>query len=122
MILADTSVWVDHLRRSNPELIELLDAGEILTHPFVIGEVAMGNLPRRATFLDAMRKLHRALSATDHEAVSLMESERLYGLGIGFVDLHLLASTRLTAAATLWTRDRRLRDIAARLGIGEPRG
>jgi hypothetical protein len=121
VILADTSVWVDHVRRQNPELIALLGAGQILTHPFVIGEVAMGNLPRRGSFLDAMGKLHRALSATDAEAMSLMERERLYGLGIGFVDLHLLASTRLTPDVTLWTRDRRLREIAERLGASEPR-
>ena len=121
MILADTSVWVDHIRRRNPELAELLESGEILAHPFVIGEVAMGNLPRREAFLDSLRKLRQALVATDHEAMSLMEVERLYGQGIGFVDLHLLASTRLTPGATLWTRDRRLREIARRLGIGEPR-
>ncbi len=122
MILTDTSVWVDHVRHRNPELTELLESGEILTHPFVIGEVAMGNLPRRETFLDAMHKLRRALAATDHEAMSLMERERLYGQGIGFVDLHLLASTRLTPGATLWTKDRRLREIARRLEVGEPRG
>jgi hypothetical protein len=121
VILADTSVWVDHVRRRNPRLIEFLEAGEILTHPCVIGEVAMGNLLRRVTFLDAMDKLPRARSASDREAMSLLERERLYGLGIGFVDLHLLAATRLTPGATLWTRDRRLREIAARLGIGEPR-
>jgi hypothetical protein len=121
VILTDTSVWVDHIRRPNPELIELLESGEILTHPFVIGEVAMGNLPRRETFLDALHKLRGALVATDHEAMSLMERERLYGQGIGFVDLHLLASARLTPGASLWTRDRRLREIAQRLGVGEPR-
>jgi predicted nucleic acid-binding protein len=121
VILTDTSVWVDHIRRRNSELTELLESGEILTHPFVIGEFAMGNLPRRETFLDALQKLRRALVATDHEATSLMERERLYGQGIGFVDLHLLASARLTQGATLWTRDRRLRGIARRLGVGEPR-
>lgn len=120
MILADTSVWVDHIRRANAALITLLEAGEILTHPFVIGEVAMGNLPRRERFLDTMGKLRSALSATDQEAMSLMERERLYGKGIGFVDLHLLAATRLTPGATLWTRDRRLGEIAERLGVGEP--
>ena len=102
-------------------MIELLESGEILTHPFVIGEVAMGNLPQRGAFLDAMQKLRRAFAATDREAMSLMERERLYGQGIGFVDLHLLASARLTADATLWTRDRRLREIARRLGVGEQR-
>ena len=121
MILADTSVWVDHVRRRNADLVELLEAGEILTHRFVIGEIAMGNLPERSSFLDAMSKLRRAISATDEEAMSLMERERLYGRGIGFVDLHLLASIRLTLEATLWTRDGRLRDIARSLGVAEPR-
>jgi predicted nucleic acid-binding protein len=120
VILVDTSVWVDHVRRADATLIRLLNAGQVLTHPFVIGEVAMGNLPRRRLFLDEMRRLPAALIATDLEAMSLMEREQLYGRGIGFADLHLLAATRLTQAA-LWSRDRRLRAIAEELGIaGSP--
>lgn len=117
MILADTSVWVDHLRRGDEPLRRLLEAGEILSHPFVIGEVAMGNLPQRAAFIAALRELPRAVVATDDEAMVLMERERLYALGIGYVDLHLLAAARLTTDATFWTRDRRLAAIAERLGV-----
>ena len=117
VILVDTSVWVDHIRRGDAPLIRMLDEGQVLTHPFVVGEVAMGNLPRRRLFLDAMRRLPRAQVATDAEAMSLMEREHLYGRGIGFADLHLLAATRLTPHATLWSRDRRLRSIAEELGL-----
>jgi hypothetical protein len=117
VILVDTSVWVDHLRRTDATLIRLLDEGQVLTHPFVIGEVAMGNLSRRRLFLDDMRRLPLALVATDLEAMSLMEREHLFGRGIGFADLHLLAATRLTPLATLWSRDRRLRAIAEELGL-----
>ena len=117
MILVDTSVWVDHLRRTDTTLVRLLGEGQVLTHPFVIGEVAMGNLARRRLFLDQMRRLPAALVATDLEAMSLMERERLFGRGIGFADLHLLAATRLTPLATLWSRDRRLRTIAEELGL-----
>jgi predicted nucleic acid-binding protein len=117
VILVDTSVWVDHVRRADATLIRLLNEGQVLTHPFVIGEVAMGNLPHRRVFLDEMRRLPGALVATDVEAMSLMERERLFGRGIGFADLHLLAATRLTPLATLWSRDRRLRTIAEELGL-----
>jgi hypothetical protein len=117
VILADTSVWVAHLRRADAILIRLLDEGQVLTHPFVIGEVAMGNLPRRRLFLDEMRRLPHALVASDSEAMSLMEHEHLYGRGIGFADLHLLAATRLTPQTALWSRDRRLRTIAEELGL-----
>jgi predicted nucleic acid-binding protein len=117
VILVDTSVWVDHLRRADATLIRLLDEGQVLTHPFVIGEVAMGNLARRRLFLEDMRRLPLALVASDPEAMSFMEREQLYGRGIGFADLHLLAATRLTPHTALWSRDRRLRAIAVELGL-----
>jgi predicted nucleic acid-binding protein len=117
VILVDTSVWVDHVRRADTTLVRLLEKGQVLTHSFVIGEVAMGNLPRRRLFLDDMRRLPRALVATDLEALSLMEREQLYGRGLGYVDLHLLAATRLTPQAALWSRDRRLRAIAEGMGL-----
>ncbi|HEY2708372.1 MAG TPA: PIN domain-containing protein [Caulobacteraceae bacterium] len=120
MILADTSVWVDHIRHADADLIKALQANNILTHPYVIGEVAMGNLPRRAVFIRNMRRLPSALLATDDEAMSLLEREGLFGQGIGYVDLHLLAATRLTPGATLLTRDRRLESMAVRLGLAAP--
>jgi predicted nucleic acid-binding protein len=117
MILADTSVWVDHLWASDAVMAECLDTGEILCHPFVIGELAMGNLANRPSILRSLARMPSAVQARDSEVLALIERERLFGLGIGFVDAHLLASTLLTDDAALWTRDRRLHAAAAQLGI-----
>ena len=118
MILVDSSVWIDHLRRGDARLADLLSAGQVLTHPFVIGELAMGQLHQRGAILGALHGLPRAVAATDEEVLAMTDRERLHGLGIGWVDAHLLAATRLSEAARLWTRDRRLRSVAVRLGIG----
>ncbi|MDP3746457.1 MAG: type II toxin-antitoxin system VapC family toxin [Phenylobacterium sp.] len=117
MILVDTSVWVDHLRSGDPDLAGRLETGEVLSHPFVIGELALGNLAQRATVLEALRNLPQATPASDDEVLGFIEAEALHGLGVGYVDAHLLASARLTRDARLWTRDRRLQEIAARLGV-----
>lgn len=117
MILVDTSVWVQHLRHGEPALERLLDAGVVLTHPLVIGELAMGNLRRRDLLIGALRDLPPALVASDDEVVAFAERERLYGLGIGYVDACLLAAARLTPDARLWTLDRRLAEVAERLGL-----
>ncbi len=113
MILADTSIWVDHLRSGDALLEELLNTAEVLCHPFVIGEIAMGNLRRREFILEDMRNLPRATVAGDEEVLAFIERRRLFGLGLGYVDAHLLAAVQLTLGAKLWTRDRRL-DSAAR--------
>ncbi|MEK7343844.1 MAG: type II toxin-antitoxin system VapC family toxin [Pseudomonadota bacterium] len=118
MILADTSIWVDHLRGMPTILQALLDDGEVLTHPFVIGEIAMGNIQPRASILQTFNRLPQAKAASHDEVMHLVEVERLYGLGVGYIDVHLLASTMLTPDAQFWTRDRRLFDAAVRLGIG----
>ena len=117
MILADTSVWVDHLRLSDKALTRLLDAGGILMHPFEIGELALGNLGPGDPVLDALQLLPQAPTATEHEVLYFIQRQRLYGLGIGYVDAHLLAAVRLTTGASLWTRDRRLLGAATRLGL-----
>jgi len=117
MILVDTSVWVDHLRSSDETLVGLLNAGMVLVHPFVIGEIALGNLSRRETVLSALSDLPRAIVATDAEALHFIDRHRLFGRGVGYVDAHLLAAVRLTAGAELWTRDNRLNDVAAQLGL-----
>lgn len=117
MILADTSVWVDHLRAGNAFLSALLDTGEVLCHPFVIGAIAMGSLHRREMLLETFKRLPSAVVASHDEAMHLVETERLFGSGIGYLDVHLLASTRLTSDTKFWTRDRRLSDAAVRLGI-----
>jgi predicted nucleic acid-binding protein len=117
MILADTSVWVDHLRAGDARLVRLLEDGEVVSHPFVIGELALGNLRQRDTVLDALNELPQANVATDIEVLHLIRKEALFGRGIGYIDAHLLASTRLSPGTHLWTRDRRLRQLAAWLGL-----
>ena len=117
MILVDTSVWVEHLRVASAILTELLDHGEILGHPFVLGELALGSLRQRETFLSDMRDLPQAIVAEDEEVLRLIDRHMLFGRGIGYVDAHLLAAARLTARSRLWTRDRRLQAVAAELGL-----
>ncbi len=120
MILVDTSVWIDHLRAGDDRLAGLLETGMVLAHPFVVGELALGNLARRETVLGALLDLPRAVIATDAEALLFIERHALFGRGAGYVDIHLLAAVRLTAGATFWTRDKPLRDIAAALGLATP--
>jgi predicted nucleic acid-binding protein len=117
VILADTSVWVDHLRRSNPLLVEALEAGQILIHPFVIGELALGHLEPRASVLRDLQELAESVVASHMEILEFIDRERLHGFGIGYVDVHLLASARLTVGASLWTRDRRLHRVAEELRL-----
>jgi predicted nucleic acid-binding protein len=114
VILVDTSVWVDHLRAHDRTLVQLLHAEQVLTHPFVIGELALGSLPERGQILDALRLIPQAVVASHQEVLHFIASHELFGFGIGYVDAHLLAATRLTAGATLWTRDKRLHRVAER--------
>ena len=106
MILVDTSVWVEHLHTGNEELAALLNGGEVLGHPFVIGELALGNLRPRDPFLSDLRDLPQAIVASDEDVLHLVDRQALFGRGIGHVDAHLLAAARLTAGSKLWTRDR----------------
>jgi predicted nucleic acid-binding protein len=117
MILVDTSVWVRHLREGDAVLTGCLDAGEALGHPMVIGELAMGNLHGRGEILGALRTLPGAVVASHDEVMDFIEREQLHSQGVGYVDAHLLASVRLTPDARLWTLDRRLGDLAARMGV-----
>ena len=117
MILVDTSVWVDHLRAGEQSLEELLQHGRVLTHPFVIGELACGNLQNRETVLMLLQELPRAQIATDEEVLFFIDRHRLHGLGIGYIDAHLLASVSLKETARLWTRDKRLHASASALGL-----
>jgi predicted nucleic acid-binding protein len=117
VILADTSVWIDHLHRGGGAMERLLDLNAILIHPLVLGEIAMGSLHRRETLLRAIGKLSAAEVARHEEVMALVERERLYGVGIGYMDAHLLASTLLTQDARLWTRDRRLHEAARKLDV-----
>lgn len=115
MILVDTSVWVDHLRSGNPALVDLLNDGRVLGHPWVIGELALGNLTGRAEILRLLGSLPQTELATDAEVLQLIDNHRLYGLGIGYVDAQLLAAALLTGGSGIWTLDRRLAQVASRL-------
>ena len=95
----------------------MLNGGEVLGHPFVIGELALGNLRQREAVLSDLRDLPRAVVASDAEALGLIDRQTLFGRGIGYVDAHLLAAVRLTAGSKLWTRDRRLRAVSAQFGL-----
>lgn len=117
MILVDTSVWIDHLRGHDKDLARLLGGGQVLAHPFVVGELALGNLANRDTVLRALEGLPRAQFATDSEVQQLITAEKLFGTGIGYIDAHLLASVRLSPGALLWTRDKRLSAVSAELGL-----
>jgi predicted nucleic acid-binding protein len=117
VILVDSSVWIDHIRASDPFLVSLLTDRHVLVHPFVIGEVALGQLHPRVQVLEMLHRLPEALVARDGEVLRLIEAETLFGVGIGYVDAHLLAACRLTRGAKLWTRDKRLAAVAERLGL-----
>ncbi len=122
MILVDTSVWIDHLRTGEPELVALLQDGHVLAHPWVTGELALGHLSRRSEILRLLHHLPQAKAATDHEVLTLIDNHRLFGLGIGYVDAHLLAATMLTTGAHLWTRDKRLAAVADQLRLASDKG
>jgi predicted nucleic acid-binding protein len=116
VILVDTSVWVEHLRAGDATLARLLDAGLVLVHPWVIGELALGRLRQREEVLGLLDRLPQPTVATPAEILTLIDAHELYGIGIGYVDAQLVAATRLTDAAKLWTHDRRLAAVASRLG------
>lgn len=117
MILVDTSVWIDHLRASDERLVRLLGEGQVLAHPFVIGELALGNLRNRDAVLGALQDLPQAGVATESEVLGFIGGKGLFGLGIGYIDAHLLAATLLTPGSMLWTRNKRLLAASAQLGI-----
>jgi predicted nucleic acid-binding protein len=118
-VLVDTSLWVDHFRRPNAVLAELLALDQVLTHPLVVGELACGTPPEpRLRTLGDMALLLPADQAAPGEVRDFIEREVLFGLGCGLIDLTLLASTLLTPSAQLWTLDKRLASLAARFGVG----
>jgi predicted nucleic acid-binding protein len=117
LILVDTSVWVEHLRKGDAMLARVLEEGRVLAHPFVIGEIALGSLKQRAVILDALKNLPQAVTVTDGEVLHFIEQSALSGRGIGYVDAHLLAATTLTSGASLWTYDKRLLTAADNLGV-----
>lgn len=121
MILVDTSIWVDHLRAGDNDLVSLLNTSQVLMHPFVLGELACGNLQNRNEVLALLKDLPRISVATDDEVLFFIERHALMGKGVGYVDAHLLASVTLDGSTRLWTRDRRLHAIAETLGLAYTR-
>jgi predicted nucleic acid-binding protein len=109
-------VWVDHLRRSDSQLIALLEGSNVATHPFIIGEIACGSLANRQTFLTLLQDLPMVTVADDDEVLAFIDGNSLFGKGIGYVDVHLLAAVALTEDASLLTRDKRLHAAATTLG------
>ncbi|HUR49825.1 MAG TPA: type II toxin-antitoxin system VapC family toxin [Acidimicrobiales bacterium] len=117
MILVDTSVWIDYLRRGNPVLAQLLSANEVLGHSWVIGELSLGGLSGRGEVLDLLAALPQAVVATESELIAAIDANELFGRGIGWVDAQLLVSARLTSGAKLWSRDRKLAAVAEALDV-----
>lgn len=118
MILIDTSVWIDHLRSADQRVIDQLERTNVLMHPFVLGEIACGNLSNnRRAILQLLSHLPFAPVATDKEVLRFIDRHVLMGKGIGYVDAHLLASVTLTGSARIWTRDKRLAAIAKGLDL-----
>lgn len=117
MILVDTSVWVDHLRVKDTALQRLLQGGQVLGHPWVVGEISLGQLRQRQEVLALLNGLPAATVATGSEMLAFIDRYELMVRGIGYVDVQLLPATQLTVDATLWTRDKRLAASAARLGV-----
>ncbi len=116
MILVDTSVWADHLRAADADLSALLDSGGVVVHPFVIEELACGYLPVRNEFLKMLHKMPQAPLASHHEVLALIVSHKLYGTGLGSVDVHIIASAML-GKIRIWSRDKALAREAERLGL-----
>jgi predicted nucleic acid-binding protein len=117
VILVDTSVWVDHLRKSEAGLRNLLLSGRVVSHPLVIGELAMGNFSRRDVLIKELGDLPKSEVADDDEVLHFVSRESLFGLGVGYIDAHLLAAVRLVPGTLLWTRDKRLKEIASRFNL-----
>ncbi len=117
MILVDSSIWIDHLRSGDQTLVELLNASRVLMHPFVLGELACGNLRNRSEILSLLKGLPQAAVASHAEVMFFTERQSLMGKGVGYVDAHLLAAVALDGPTQLWTRDKRLRKLAASLEV-----
>ncbi len=116
MILVDTSVWINHFRKGNQTLVQLLNSGAVICHPFIIGELACGNLKNRDEILSLLNNLPKAKKATHEEILQFIEQKHLMGKGLGYIDVHLSASALLTGAL-LWTEDKKLNEANEILGV-----
>ncbi|WP_291854455.1 PIN domain-containing protein [Bradyrhizobium sp.] len=112
MVLVDTSIWIDHFRRTDSQLVEVLDRGDVVMHPFVLGELALGNITGLDGMIDDLNRLAQATVASAAEVLRFIGDRKLSGSGIGYVDAHLLAAAALTPETLIWTRDKRLFVVA----------
>jgi predicted nucleic acid-binding protein len=119
-VLADTSIWIDHFRRGDLRLAQFLENGDIAIHPFVIGELLLGRVPRIAEMIDDLNTLPQAMVASPEEVLRFISDRKLPGSGIGYVDAHLLAAAALTPETLVWTRDKRLHAAARSLALAAP--
>ena len=117
MILADTSVWIDHLRSGLPKLVELLEANRVVTHASIIGELACGNLANRNELLSLWQSLTTLPEVSHQEALYFIEEHQLMGKGVGYIDIHLMAAVVLDGGTRIWTNDKRLAMVAGQMGL-----
>jgi predicted nucleic acid-binding protein len=117
MVLADTSIWIDHFRRSDLRLAKFLENGDVAMHPFVIGELLLGHVPKIVEMIDDLNTLPKAMVASPEEVLKFIADRKLPGSGIGYVDAHLLAAAALTPETFVWTRDKRLNAAAKSLSL-----
>jgi predicted nucleic acid-binding protein len=116
MVLVDTSVWIKHLRDGNAGLDGLLNEGQVVCHPFIIGELACGNLNNRAEIISLLQSLSMSLFAEHDEVLQFIDNHRLMGSGLGYIDIHLLTSANLTNIP-LWTFDKKLHEVSLKIGL-----
>ena len=117
IVLADTSIWIDHFRRGDLKLAQFLDRGDVVMHPFVIGELALGHVPKIAEMIDDLQTIPKAIVANADEVLKFTADRKLSGSGIGYVDAHLLAAAALAPETLVWTRDKRLHAVAQSLSL-----
>jgi predicted nucleic acid-binding protein len=117
VILVDTSVWIDHFRAADDQLVALLTRNEVIVHQFVVGEIALASLSKRKEVLRYLNNLPLATAATHDEVMTFIERHKLANTGLGYVDAHLLAAAALTPGAALWSRDKNLRAAAGLCGV-----
>lgn len=120
--LVDTSIWIDHFRRTDPVLVELLDRGDVVMHPFVLGELFLGHVPRISEMIADLSALPQAIVASTDEILKFIAGRKLSGSRVGYVDAHLLASAALTPETLVWTRDKRLLALAQSLSLSADSG
>lgn len=117
MVLADTSIWIDHFRRRDLQLAKFLEQGDVAMHPFIVGELLLGHVPGIAEMLDDLNTLPKAIVASPDEVLKFISDRKLLGSGIGYVEAHLLAAAALTPETLVWTRDKRLHAAAQSLSL-----